>query len=100
MSNPAELKTEIKGLMVRDLMLQITPDQIGDDQLLFGPGSLGLDSVDALELVVSLDKRYGIKISDADTARKMMRTVSTIAVAIEAHQSAPAPAPPAMPEIK
>jgi acyl carrier protein len=87
MNTTPELKTEIKNFLVEDLMLQITPQEIGDDQPLFGPGSLGLDSVDALQLVVALDKRYGIKIPDAAVARKTMHTVATLATAIEAHQA-------------
>ena len=87
MDTTHELKNEIKNFLVEDLMLQITPQEIGDDQPLFGPGSLGLDSVDALQLVVALDKRYGLKISDAAVARKEMRDVTSIAAAIEAHQA-------------
>ena len=54
--NEAELRQQIKSIMVENLMLKITPAEIGDDQPLFGPGSLGLDSVDALQLVVALEK--------------------------------------------
>ena len=86
MNTTSELINEIKSFLVEDLMLQITPEEIGDDQPLFGPASLGLDSVDALQLVVALDKRYGIKIPDAAVARKTMHTVASIAAAIEAHQ--------------
>lgn len=85
MSNTAELKSEIKRMMVENLMLQYGPEKIADDQPLFGPGSLGLDSVDALQLVVALDKNYGLKIPDPDTARKTLQSVNTIAVALEAH---------------
>ncbi len=85
MSNTAELKSEIKRMMVENLMLQYGPEKIADDQPLFGPGSLGLDSVDALQLVVALDKNYGLKIPDPDTARKTLQTVNTIAAALEAH---------------
>jgi acyl carrier protein len=87
MNTPSPLITEIKAMLVRDLMLQITPEEIGDDQPLFGPGSLGLDSVDALQLVVALDKNYGLKIPDAAVARKTMQTVNNIAAAIEAHKA-------------
>jgi acyl carrier protein len=87
MNTPADLKNQIKSFLIEDLMLQITPQEIGDDQPLFGPGSLGLDSVDALQLVVALDKRYGLKIADAAVARKTMQTVTSIAAAIEAHQA-------------
>ena len=87
MNTSTPLKTQIRAMLVQDLMLQITPEEIGDDQPLFGPGSLGLDSVDALQLVVALDKRYGLKIADAAVARKTMQTVTSIAAAIEAHQA-------------
>ena len=82
MNNP-ELKLQIKRLMVENLMLQITAEEIADDIPMFGPGSLGLDSVDALQLVVALDKNYGLKISDAEAAKTILRNVHTIAAAIE-----------------
>jgi acyl carrier protein len=89
MNDTAELKTNIKKLLVENLMLKISATEIGDDQPLFGPGSLGLDSVDALQLVVALEKNYGLKLSDKEVARKAMQTVNTIAVSIQAHQSLP-----------
>jgi acyl carrier protein len=87
MSNSAELKRQIKRMLAENLMLQNTADEIGDDQPLFGPGGLGLDSVDALQIVVALDKNYGLKIPDPETARKIIYSVNTIAAAIENHQS-------------
>jgi acyl carrier protein len=87
MSNP-ELKLRIKRLMVENLMLQLTAEEIADDVAMFGPGGLGLDSVDALQLVVALDKNYGLKISDAEAAKGILRNVNTIVAAIE--QNAPA----------
>ena len=69
MNNPAELKAQLKRMMVENLMLQCGAEGIADDQPLFGPGSLGLDSVDALQLVVALDKHHGLKIPDPETAR-------------------------------
>lgn len=86
MSNAAELKLEIKKLIVENLMLQMAPEQIGDDQLLFGPESLGLDSVDALQLVVALDKSYGLKIPDPASAREVLQNVGTMAAAVAAHR--------------
>lgn len=85
MSTPADLKAQIKQLIVENLMLQFGVDQIADDQPLFGPGSLGLDSVDALQLVVALDKNYGLKIPDPEAARTTLQSVNTIATAVEAH---------------
>ena len=89
MNDAAELKTNIKELLVENLMLKISAAEIGDDQPLFGPGSLGLDSVDALQLVVALEKNYGLKLSDKEVARKAMQTVNTIAVSIQVHWSLP-----------
>jgi len=83
MNDSTELKRQIKLMLVENLMLKISPAEIADDQPLFGPGSLGLDSVDALQLVVALDKNYGLKLSDTEVARKTMQTVNTIAAAIE-----------------
>lgn len=86
MSAPTDLKAQIKQLIVENLMLQFGVEQIADDQPLFGPGSLGLDSVDALQLVVALDKNYGIKVPDPEAARKLLHSVNTIADAVAAHQ--------------
>lgn len=76
------LKEKIKGLMVENLMLQVTAAEIRDDQPLFGPDSLGLDSVDALQLVVMLDKNFGLKIADPETARRILQNVNTMAEAV------------------
>src|SRR5437867_11360865 len=51
-----EVKERIKAMMVENLMLQMSADEIADDQPLFGLGSLGLDSVDALQLVGALER--------------------------------------------
>jgi acyl carrier protein len=85
MDNNAALKQDIKQLMVENLMLQITAEQIGDQQSLFGPGSIGLDSVDALQLVVALDKKYGLKIPSPEAARGILRSVTTMSDAVAAH---------------
>ena len=86
----ANLKQEIKRLMVANLMLQVSAEEIGDDQLFFGPGSLGLDSVDALQLVVALDKTFGLKIPDPETARQILQSVNSIAAAVAKHLDTPA----------
>jgi acyl carrier protein len=93
MENIATLKQDIKHLMVENLMLQITAGEIGDAQPLFGPGSLGLDSVDALQLVVALDKKYGLKIPDPEAARQILQSVTTMAQAVAAHLESPAASP-------
>jgi acyl carrier protein len=81
------LREQIKNLMVENLMLQVTAAEIGDDQPLFGPGSLGLDSVDALQLVVALDKNFGLKVPDPAAAKQILQSVNTIAAAIEKHRA-------------
>jgi acyl carrier protein len=83
MEDAATLKERIKHLMVENLMLQITTSEIADDLPLFGPGSLGLDSVDALQLVVALDKNFGLKIRDPEAAREILRNVNTMAEAVQ-----------------
>ena len=88
MDNSIALKEEIKRLMVENLMLQVTPEDIGDTQPLFGPGSVGLDSVDALQLVVALDKAFGLKIADSEGAKRILYSVDTMAAAVAAHKSA------------
>jgi acyl carrier protein len=81
------LREQIKNLMVENLMLQVTAAEIGDDQPLFGPDSLGLDSVDALQLVVALDKNFGLKVPDPAAAKQILQSVNTIAAAIEKHRA-------------
>ena len=76
------MNQQIKELLVENLMLKIAPHEIGDDQPLFGPNSLGLDSVDALQLVVALDKSYGLKIPDPGAAKEILHSVNTIAGAV------------------
>jgi acyl carrier protein len=73
-----DLRAQIKEMLVRNLMLQVTPEQIGDDLPLFGPEGLGLDSIDALELVVSMEKTFSVGVPNSDVAGKMLRTVNTI----------------------
>ena len=88
MDNTTEIKQNIRRLMVENLMLQMSPEEIGDAQPLFGPGSVGLDSVDALQLVVALDKTYGLKIADPETAKQILQTVNSMAEAVIKHQAA------------
>jgi acyl carrier protein len=91
MDNTTAIKQDIRKLMVENLMLQIGPEEIGDAQPLFGPGSVGLDSVDALQLLVALDKTYGLKIANPEAARQILQSVNTIAAAVVKHQAAGQP---------
>ena len=86
MDDPNALKEKVKELMVENLMLQVAAGEIGDEQPLFGPDSLGLDSVDALQLVVALDKNFGVKIADSAVAKKTLHNVNAMVAAILDHR--------------
>ena len=81
--------TELKSQIIAALNLQdITPEKIDDEAPLFGAG-LGLDSIDALELVVMLEKNYGIVIKDIEEGRPAFRSVRTLADFVDARRTSP-----------
>jgi len=84
-----DLHLEIKLLIIDALGLEdISPQDIGDEQILFGEG-LGLDSVDALELGLAIQKKYGIKIdADAKDTRNHFTNVASLAAFVTAKQAA------------
>jgi acyl carrier protein len=79
------LRADIKQAIIRSLRLPITADEIGDDVPLFGEG-LGLDSIDVLELVLELERSFGVSITDEETGARVLRTVNTIAEFVEANR--------------
>lgn len=87
MHDTAALRSEIKKMLVENCMLQIPAEEISDEQALFGPGSLGLDSVDALQLVVALDKNYGLKVPDPETAKSILHSINSMAEAVHKKRS-------------
>jgi acyl carrier protein len=72
------LKEEIKRAIVRSLRLPMAPEDIADDVSLFGEG-LGLDSIDVLELVLEIERTFGVAITDEQTGAKVLRSVDSIA---------------------
>ena len=80
------LKNKVKDLIIRRLKLEMDPAEIDDAAPLFGSG-LGLDSIDALELVVGLEKEFGIKIEDEEVGRQAFASVNTLVGFIEAKQT-------------
>lgn len=73
------LKSELKKLIVETLKLEdVSPQEIVDDAPLFREG-LGLDSIDALELTVALEKRYGLSIPDEDVGKRAFASIDTLA---------------------
>lgn len=82
-----KLMSDLKAQIISQLNLQdIKPEDIGDDQPLFAEG-LGLDSIDALELIVLLQQQYKVKLSNAEEGPRVFHSVRTIAEYITAHQS-------------
>jgi acyl carrier protein len=79
MVSEAALRQDLKRLIVERLRLEgLTPDRIGDDAPLFGDG-LGLDSVDALELVVGIEKEFGISIKSHEVDKTIFQSVASLA---------------------
>jgi acyl carrier protein len=76
------LRSEIKQAIVRSLRLPMKPEEIGDTTPLFGEG-LGLDSIDVLELVLEIERTFGVSITDEQTGTQVLRSVETIAAHIE-----------------
>ena len=84
--NKDDLKLKLKEQIIEYLnLLDMTPEDIKDDELLFGE-ELGLDSIDSLELVVLLEREYDIKIESATEGRKILVDVNTIADYIMEHK--------------
>lgn len=74
------LKLEIKRVIIDACELDVAPESIGDDDRLIGSDSkLGLDSLDALQAGVAISKRFGRRIHDGNHARRVMRSVNTLA---------------------
>ena len=86
MTLSSNLKDDIKQAIVRSLRLPIAPHEIGDSTPLFGDG-LGLDSIDVLELVLELERTFGVSITDEATGARVLRSVDTIADFIAAEGS-------------
>jgi acyl carrier protein len=85
-SAPDTLKDEIKRAIVESLRLPIPVEEIGDATSLYAEG-LGLDSIDVLELVLEMERRFGVSITDDETGQRVLRSVDTIADFIVAERA-------------
>lgn len=80
MDSGDDLKRRVRSLIVRQLKLEIDPGTIRDDTPLFGnaSGGLGLDSIDALELVLGVEKEFGIKVQDEEVGVMAFASVDAL----------------------
>ena len=83
-----DLKSRIKHMMVENLRLKMAPEDIADDTPLFSPEGLALDSIDALELAVGIEKNFGVATPSAEVAREAFVSVNTITAYITAKNGA------------
>ena len=82
-----ELRDEVKGKLIEELNLEeITPEDIDDEAPLFGDEGLGLDSIDALEIILILEREYGIKIENPGKGKEIFSSVRTLADYITANR--------------
>ena len=78
------LKSALKALIIQESDKDIDPESIGDDDPLFGEEStIQLDSLDAIQLTMAINKRYNIKITDSKEARRIFINVNALADAIQ-----------------
>ncbi len=81
-----ELNAQVKQVIVERLRLRIKPEEIADDAALFGSG-LGLDSIDALELSIAIEKTFGVEIRNEEDGRKAFRNVAALVEFIRERQA-------------
>jgi len=84
MADTGSIRARLKRLIIDSLNLEeMTPEMIGDDSPLMGDDGLGLDSVDALELVVAMEKEFGLQIEGQERLREAFVSVAGLAAFVE-----------------
>ncbi len=88
MESTAQLRENLKRLIVERLnLIDVTPEDIGDEMPLFKTG-LGLDSIDALELTLNVEREYGVKVANSEQALLAFQSVAKLASFIEERRQA------------
>lgn len=83
-----ELISKIKGDMIKALHLdEVNPEDLDDDAPLFGEDGLGLDSIDALEIIVMLEKNYSIRLKNVAEGKEIFKSVRSIAEYVKEHKA-------------
>jgi acyl carrier protein len=85
----ADLKLEIKKLIMNTLAINdVDPNEVDDEKPLFGgDNALTLDSVDAIEIIMAIQRNYGVRIADQNLAREVVRSINSIAQFIAERQA-------------
>lgn len=82
------LINEIKAELINALHLDgMKPEDLDADAPLFGEGGIGLDSIDALEIIVMLEKNYGIRLSNVSESKAIFKSIRSIAEYVKEHKS-------------
>ena len=90
------LNLRLKHLIVATLNLDgVRPEEIPDDEALIGSPRFGLDSIDALELVLAIEKEFGVKIGSSEESRQALGSINTLAAYVRAHATGVRAPPPA-----
>lgn len=86
MSDSAAVTIEtLRAMLAENVMLKIDASSIDEETLLFGAEGLGLDSLDALQIIIAVEKKYGISIGDATTARSALQSLGVLRDWINRH---------------
>lgn len=83
---PEALKLRLKRILVERLKLERTPESIGDAEPLFGPEGLGLDSIDALELVLGVEQELGVAIGNEEIVAEALGSIDKLAEFVTARK--------------
>lgn len=82
------LQEELKKHLIEQLNLEdMSPEEIDNDQPLFGDSGIGLDSIDALEIIVILDNEFGVVLDNPEMGREVFKSINTLAEFIEKNRS-------------
>jgi len=82
-----DLKPRLKAILVERLKLERSADSIGDSEPLFGPDGLGLDSIDALELVLGVEQEFGVRIENEEVGTEALASIEQLARFVASKQA-------------